>query len=170
VLNAGGIRGLRYQAAFTAPKKELWQRGIFLPLALVAPTAWLALGLLGFVRARMSKEDASTTSRKKARAAKGRLSAAEKLKAKGAPAEFYGEVERALMGFVEAKLAVPVGGLTRESLDAKLVAAGIADALRARVRRVLDLCDMGRFAPGAPEAQRDSLLDMTSSIMEGWEK
>jgi hypothetical protein len=71
---------------------------------------------------------------------------------------------------MEAKLGVPAHGLTRESLDERLAQAGISEPLRQRVRRVLDLCDMGRFAPGAPEAKREPLLDMTSSIMEGFER
>jgi hypothetical protein len=170
VLNAGGLRPLRYQPTFVGPRVELWRRPVFLAGVAAPPTLLLALGLLGLVRGRLSREDADSLSKKKTRAARGRLSQAERLKATGAPAAFYGEVERALMGFMEAKLGVPVGGLTREGLDARLRSAGIADALRARVRRVLDVCDIGRFAPGAPEAKRDALLEVTSSIMEGWER
>jgi hypothetical protein len=170
VLNAGGVQPLRYQPVFVARRPSLWRRPYFLPALALPPAAWLALGLLGFARRRLATEDAGTRARKKARAARGRLAAAEKLKQGKDSKAFYGEVEHALMGFMEAKLGVPVGGLTRESLEARLASAGISDALRARVRRVLDLCDLGRFAPGNPEAQADSLLDMTSSIMEGWER
>jgi hypothetical protein len=171
ILTAGGPHPLRYQASFVAPRRPLWQRGYFLPAVLVAPSVWLALGLLGFARGRLSREDDLTRSRKKARAAKGRLAQAERLKDKGNPAAFYAEVENALLGFLEAKLSSPVAGLTREGLDEKLSAYGTPPEVRKKVRGVLDLCDLGRFAPGTKEGPRaEALLDAADSIMEGFEE
>ncbi|HEX8537576.1 MAG TPA: BatD family protein, partial [Cystobacter sp.] len=148
VLTAGGLRPLRYQARFEAPAAVVWQRPFFLPAVLTPVGLMLALGLGGLVRGRWSAQDEGSRSRQRARAARKQLAAAEKLRA-GNSSAFYGEVEKALLNFLAARLRVPVGGLTRDALDAKLSEAGVEEARRQRVRFVLEACDTGRFAPGA---------------------
>jgi len=149
VLAAGGLRPLRYQAHFTQARPPLWQRRFFVPALLAPIGAWLAIALIGFVRARLTEEDETSLKRKQARAARRRLAAAEKLKLAGKPAAFFGEVEKALIQFLEAKLGGPLAGLTRDALDARLHAAGASEDRRMEILRVLEACDLGRFAPGA---------------------
>ena len=108
--------------------------------------------------------------RQQARAARKRLAAAEKLVGEGSTSAFYAEVEKALLGFLEARLHVPVVGLTRDSLDEKMAAAGVVPERRSKVLFVLEACDMGRFGGGAELSERNRVLDEAAAVMEGWEK
>ncbi|MHB8872727.1 MAG: BatD family protein, partial [Myxococcaceae bacterium] len=168
-LEAGGLRPLRYQAHFAAPSPPLWVRPFFLPLALGAPAALLGAVLFGLLRGALSGEDAASKKKKQARAARARLAAAEKLKATGRPDQFYGEVEKALLGFLEAKLGTPVAGLTRERLAEALAAAGVAEERRRRTLAALENCEAGRYSPGGGGAARGLALDEAAAAMEGWD-
>ncbi|HZI08784.1 MAG TPA: BatD family protein, partial [Myxococcus sp.] len=169
VLTAGGLRPLRYQVRFEEPSAAVWQRSFFLPTVLAPVGLLLAMALAGLVRGRLSNPDEGSRNRQRAKAARKRLAEAEKLRGGGSSA-FYGEVEKAVLGFLEARLHAPVGGLTRDALEAKLAEAGVDAARRQRVRFVLEACDAGRFAPGAEPAARERILDDAAAVMEGWDK
>ena len=50
-----------------------------------------------------------------------------------------------------------------------LTEAGIAEVERARIIAVLEICDMGRYAPGMGEATaRRRALSEAAQAMEGW--
>lgn len=164
-----GLRPLRYQATFVAPSEPLWQRAFFLPAVFAPFGVFLAMSVFGLVRGALVREDAGTKKRRQARAARKRLARAEQLKAEGKPHEFYGEIEKALLHFLEAKLGIPVGGLTRVVLLDKMREAGVGDARQQRILRVMDHCDMGRFAPGAGDTARGQVLDEAAAMMEGWD-
>ena len=169
VLTANGLRPLRYQARFEEPAAAVWQRPFFVPAVLSPLGLMLALGLVGLVRGRISNPDEGSRNRQRAKAARKRLAEAEKLR-EGSSSAFYGEVEKAVLNFLEARLHAPVGGLTRDALDAKLAEAGVDAERRQRVRFVLEACDAGRFAPGAEAAARERILDDAAAVMEGWDK
>ena len=169
VLTASGVRPLRYQAHFETPAAAVWQRPFFLPSVLAPVGLMLALGLAGLVRGRLSPQDEGSRNRQRAKAARKRLAEAEKLRG-GSSSAFYGEVEKAVLHFLEARLHAPVGGLTRDALEAKLTEAGVDAERRKRVRFVLEACDAGRFAPGAEPAARERILDDAAAVMEGWDK
>jgi hypothetical protein len=169
VLTASGLRPLRYQARFEEPAAAVWQRPFFVPAVLTPVGLMLMLGLGGLVRGRMSQEDEGSRNRQRAKAARKRLAEAEKLRT-GSSSAFYGEVEKAVLNFLEARLKTPVGGLTRDALEAKLTEAGVDVERRQRVRFVLESCDAGRFAPGAEATARERILDDASAVMEGWDK
>jgi hypothetical protein len=168
VLTASGLRPLRYQARFEEPAAAVWQRPFYLPSVLAPVGLMLAMGVVGLVRGRLSREDEGSRNRQRAKAARKRLAEAEKLRA-GSSSAFYGEVEKAVLNFLEARLKVPVGGLTRDALEAKLTEAGVDVERRQRVRFVLEACDAGRFAPGAEPAARERILDDAEAVMEGWD-
>lgn len=169
VLTASGLRPLRYQARFEAPATAVWQRPFFVPVVLAPVGLMLAMGLAGLVRGRLSRQDEGSLNRRRARAARKRLAEAEKLRG-GSSSAFYGEVEKAVLGFLEARLHVPVGGLTRDALEAKLAGSGVDVVRRRRLRFVLDACDAGRFAPGAEPTARERILNDAAAVMEGWDK
>ncbi|MFL5351244.1 BatD family protein [Archangium sp.] len=169
VLTASGLRPLRYQARFEEPTAAVWQRPFFVPAVLTPVGLLMALGLVGLVRGRLSTEDEGSRNRQRAKAARKRLAEAEKLRG-GSSSAFYGEVEKAVLNFLEARLHAPVGGLTRDALDAKLAEARVDAERRQRVRFVLEACDAGRFAPGAEPAARERILDDAEAVMEGWDK
>ena len=168
VLAAHGLRPLRYQARFQEPAAAVWQRPSYVT-ALLSPLGLLVVGgLVGLVRGRLKNPDEGSRSRQRARAARKRLAEAEKLRA-GSSSAFYGEVEKAVLHFLEARLHAPVGGLTRDALDAKLAEANVSPERRQRVRFVLESCDAGRFAPGSESAARERILDDAEAVMEGWD-
>jgi len=170
VLATGGLRPLRHEAHFSSPGDPLWRKRFFIP-ALVAPLgAWLALALVGFVRGRLRHEDQASRTNKRIREARRRLSAAEKLKNSGRSAELCAEVEKALLQFLEAKLGVPVVGLTREALETRMRAAGVSEQCRAQILRAFEACDVARFAPGASQPAEERVLEDAQAAMESWER
>lgn len=170
VLTASGLRPLRYQARFMAPSTPLWDRGFFLPAVLAPVGLLLGVMVVGQVRGRLLTQSEAGRKKQQARAARKRLAAAEKLVGEGSTSAFYAEVEKALMGFLEARLHIPVVGLTREALSEKMVAVGVAPERRSKVLFVLEACDMGRFGGGSELSERNRVLDDAEAVMEGWEK
>jgi hypothetical protein len=170
VLTASGLRPLRYQARFVAPVVALWQQAFFLPAVLVPVGLLLGAMVLGQVRGRLFAQTEAGRNKQQARAARKRLAAAEKLVGQGSTSAFYAEVEKALLGFLEARLHIPVVGLTREVLGAKMEAAGVEAERRSRALFVLEACDMGRFGGGSELSERNRVLDQAEAVMEGWDK
>jgi hypothetical protein len=169
-LVANGLKSLRHTGSFRTPAPPLFTQWWFLPLAVGPIGLSLAFGLFGFARRSLSKDDPVAMRKRQARAARARLAGAVKLQADGKTADFYAEVEKALVSFVEAKLSTPITGLRREQIEALMVSANIAPAVRERVKGVLETCDMGRFAPGMGEAAaRTKALDDAAAAMEAWD-
>jgi hypothetical protein len=66
--------------------------------------------------------------------------------------EFYGAVSDALCHFIADNLQVTAPQVTTASLE-PLLGAHAAPELRAQVSQFLEMCDFGRFASSAFEAQ-----------------
>ncbi len=97
---------------------------------------------------------------------KKHLKQATSLLASGNVSGYYEELERAVLGFIGNRLDVAERGLTREKLDGMLAANGVDLELRNRLRKLLDACDMGRFAPSSVTPENmESALDEASSII-----
>jgi hypothetical protein len=157
VLTADGLRPLRHQLNLRDGREPLWARGWFVPAVLSPLGLWAALGAFGLVRARFGREDAQSLRKRKARAARRRLQMAEKLRETESAADFYAEVDKALVHLLEARFGEPVGGLTRDALDERLRAHGVSEEARRRVLSVLETCELGRFAPpSSTAADRDA--------------
>jgi hypothetical protein len=168
LVNAG-LKSLRHTAHFTGPVRPLWSRSWFLPLTLAPLGLTLLWGAAGLVRRALKKETPQSRQKKQAKAARTRLAAAQKLARGGSTSEFYAEVERALISFLEARLGAEVRSLTRPALAVCLSNAGVADDERDRILRVLETCDMGRYAPGMGEAAaRARAVDDAAAAMELW--
>lgn len=168
-LVAGGLKSLRHTAHFVAPAPPLFASAWFLPVA-VAPAGLSLLVLaLGFLRSAFEQDTPENRKKKQAKAARKRLAAAAKVMKTGKATDFYAEVERALLSFLEARLATPVAALTRPQLAEALERAGVVEAERARILAVFETCDMGRYAPGMGEASaRQRALDDAATAMELW--
>jgi hypothetical protein len=167
VLAAAALHPLRYQAKFERPEPPIWRARFFFPLLFLPLGLWLAVGFAGALKGRTTPEDGSKRLAKEARA---RLASAHKLAKDGSPEAFYGELERALLGFLESKLKIPVGGLTREGLGARLAEARLPANQQARIRQVLDACDLGRFAQGLATESRDQTLAAAAQVIDRWGK
>jgi hypothetical protein len=79
---------------------------------------------------------------------------------------YFEELERAVLGFIGNRLNVAERGQTREQLGQVLLAAGVDQSLRTRLRALLDTCDQGRFAPASisPE-NKEEAFDEASAII-----
>jgi hypothetical protein len=167
MLTSNGLRPPRASATLEPLRPPLLRARWFLPV-LAAPLLLLGLVLAGAAFAGRSRTvDEGRLRKQKARAARKRLSEAEKLLVAGGE-RFYAEVERALHAFLESKLGEPVLGLTREPLREKLRAAGLPDERVSALTAVLDTCEMGRFAAGTVPGTRGELLDAAEAAMEAW--
>jgi hypothetical protein len=169
-LVATGLKSLRHTGTFKAPAPPLFSQPYFLPLALAPLGLSLGFGLFGFARRLGSKNDPVATRKRQAKAARARLAEAVKLQSKGNAGDFYAEVEKALVSFLEAKLSVPISGLQRLHVDELMMQGKVAPEIRARVLGVFETCDMGRFAPGMGEAAaRSRALDDAAAAMGAWD-
>lgn len=168
-LVGGGLRPLRHAASFAMPASPLWSRGWFIPLTL-APLALSLAGLgFGLARRATAHQSPEALQRHQAKAAHHRLLGAQRLAEGASASAFYAEVQRAVESFLEAKLGAPVKGFTRPELTARLEAAGVPADARVRFAAVLELCDLGRYAPGLGEATaRERALSEATAAMEGW--
>lgn len=168
-LVGGGLKQLRHSAQFSSASAPVWSRPWFLPLTGAPLALSVAFALLGALRSSLGRQTPESLKKKQAKAARKRLASAQKLLGSGATTEFYGEVERALTSFLEAKLGVAVTGMTRVELGTRLAARGIPDAEKARLLAVYERCDLGRYAPGMGEASaRQAALDDAAAAMEAF--
>ncbi len=83
--------------------------------------------------------------------AKKRLKDAKKLISTGKSKEFYGEVAKAMIGYVGDKLNLPAYGLTKDRIELELSHRGIEKEKINNLLKLLDSCDYARFAPGLSE-------------------
>lgn len=168
-LEATGLKSLRHTASFATAAPALWTRPFFIPMALLPLVALLSWGFVGLIRNVVTPNSPAALKKAKTRAARAKLSAAQKLLKSGKTTDFYAEVERSVFSFLEAELASPVVGLTRPALDEKLSAFGASALVRAQIMRVLETCDMGRYAPGmGDEKARERAIDDAVAALGGF--
>ena len=133
-----------------------WTYGLLaLPLLLIGFT-------FGYRRytTKLTTDEAYARNRRAHPLVRKHLKQADELLGQNEPTLFYAEVERAVLGFVGNRLNVAELGLTRTQLDARLADNGVSEATRADLRRLLETCDLARFAPERPsQAQMETSLD-----------
>jgi hypothetical protein len=167
LLAAGGLRPIRLrlrEASIAAPP---WSRTWFWPALAVGPFALALLVASGRARRMFLKDPQVLRMRRARTAAQARLRGAEALvAAKDRAPEFYGEVARALTGYLADKQGIVAAGLTRDELSRALLSQGVGTATVRSLVAALDECDEKRFAPGGddPQAQR-TLLATANSIL-----
>ena len=131
-----------------------------------------ALALLGIAAYRGFNEKLASDvtyarGRKAHPVARKHLKAAAELLQAGDAKGYYGELDRALLGFIGNRLNVGERALTREQLDATLADAGIERDIRAGVMNLLDECDHVRFAPTPPNtSQMQTAMERASFLIE----
>jgi len=147
------------------------------PLA-VTPLFWvlaaipLALFLVVETRYRLRRRAAANPQGRRYRGAhsnaRKRLRAAEQAARDGLVKDFYGQLSRALTGFVEERANLPVTGMTHDELRTRMQDVGYDAALVDRLITELENCDFARFAPAASaDAQmRDSLARVRGLVDE----
>lgn len=132
--------------------------GVFIAMLLV-PLAGLA-GAFVYARQRQAVmlDQAGYRNRKAMKMARKGLKQAEYLLKEqgGNPApnqrlRFYGEVSHALWKYLGDKLTIPQSEFSVEGAAAELRTRGMDQGLIAAVRKILETCDMARFAPTSLE-------------------
>ena len=168
ILDASGLKPLRYKGVLQKPKQALHERPWFLPLLLAPFFAWLLLGVVQIGKGTFAS---STGDQRRLKGAgkrlKARLHKAEKfLQASDAEA-FYAEIANALGAYLTDKLARPSAGMTRPELRSALAELGAPQGVLDDLENLLDTCDAGRFAPaGAEMAAMQKARDEALSAMQ----
>ncbi|MFQ5864860.1 MAG: BatD family protein [bacterium] len=121
-----------------------WPFYLFLILPLV-----LLAGGYGYSKhlEKLSTNLAYARSRKANQMALKRLRKAKNQLSQGNSRLFYGEVSKALMGFIGDKLNVSAAGLITDQVDEMLRQRGINKEIVSEYMSCLQTCDYGRFAP-----------------------
>ncbi|PKN58115.1 MAG: hypothetical protein CVU56_07555 [Deltaproteobacteria bacterium HGW-Deltaproteobacteria-14] len=140
------------------------------------PLYWglLGLPLLGFVlveaRWRLRERDRRHPGQRASRSAhansKKRLRAAEQAMRDHLVKDFYGQIARTLIGYLEERANIPATGMTHDEVRAAARDAGYPGELADRVIVEMENCDFARFAPhgSASERMRET-LDRTSALL-----
>jgi hypothetical protein len=166
LLGSGGIRPIRLRLGSVQRATPPWAQTWFWP-ALGGPPFALALvlGVAG-LRRTFRVDPGDQRIRLARSAAAKRLRGARALLQRGEPVAFYGEIARAVTGYLADKQAVAAAGLTREELVAALMARAHSEETVRRLVRVLDDCDRARFAPGSSEAPaREAMLGRADQVL-----
>jgi len=128
--------------------------GLFYAVFIIPLLAFI--GAVGYRKHldKMSSNVAYARSRKANQMALRRLKAASKQMAAGNASEFYGEVSKALLGYLGDKLNRAPAGLILEEVEKELLAKGVqADSVHAYMD-CINACDFNRFAPSQSEAEK----------------
>ena len=125
---------------------------------LVVPLVALAgAGVLRQHRLRLQSDVAWARSRRAAGAARKRLSRARR-SLEGGSVGFYGEVDRALAGFIANKLNLPDPSLISHEIRQMLLAAGVSAELVNEALACRDICDRNRFSPHSTSREKKEMF------------
>lgn len=75
--------------------------------------------------------------------------------------QFYEETLRAVWGYLSDKLIIPVGELSRDSIEQELLKFGASVELVAKFIHILDTCEFARYAPVESDTAMDDLYKDT---------
>ncbi len=135
-------------------------------LALTGPVI-LFLGFVVFRKRQEALEsDVSGSRKRKAnKVARKRLATAEKAMNSNDSTMFYAEIFSALYGYLGDKLGIPASSLSRPMLKQKMLEAGIEEEVAYEAFRIIETCEMARFAP-VTEQSDFSFYKRTEGLIE----
>ena len=136
-------------------------------LPLLFPMACLA-GALGYRRHldRLSGDVAYARDRRAVRLARKRLGTARSYIGETTQREFFGEVGRALMGFLGDKLNIAEAGMVSDEVGRLLRRREVPGETVERYFECMKTCDLKRFAPSdASTSEMKDLLDKAEAAM-----
>ncbi|HPM96828.1 MAG TPA: BatD family protein [bacterium] len=143
------IRFLKLQSSrFESINRQVYLRPLYLLVIILA--ALCLLGVAGYQRYsdKLNENQALARSKKASRTVRKRLhSAHQALKADEGVA-FYGELSRALLGYISDKLNLAEAGVVSQELEKLLTERQVGKELVAELLRILQICDYYRFGLG----------------------
>jgi hypothetical protein len=101
--------------------------------------------------------------------ARKRLQRAHELKSSGNNDAFYEEIFKALYGYLGDKFQIAVANLSRDVIRQKLTEHQTDTELQNKLFKVLDTCEMARYAPSAVQGMHEVYHD-TTEVITGLEK
>ena len=143
---------------------------LFWGLALL-PLLWLGWRYAQ-VRHRAAAPDTESAAYRRTAAeqvARERLARAEAALREQNPTTFYDEIARATLGYVADKLGVPNSQLDKHNVRAALEREGVETSLTDRLLRILQNCEVARFAGMDNSAAMQQTYADTRTVIEGIE-
>ncbi len=121
-------------------------------------------------RAALKADVVGTRNRAANKMARRRLARAETFLKESLYTAFYEELHKTLFGYVSDKLNMDISDMSKDNIAARLVAAGVGEALAADYIALLDACEYARYAPSeggeAMAAEYDRAVRVISEIDE----
>ncbi len=108
---------------------------------------------------------AGTRNRKAVKMAGKRLAAAGEYLKKNLYSAFYGELHKALAGFVSDKMSMEIAEMSSENIKASLSGAGVDDGLVDRFTGLLEACEFARYSPDAGHDAMQQHYDEALSVI-----
>ena len=112
---------------------------------------------------------AKVKTKKANKVATRRMKLAGKLLAENKKNEFYDEVLKALWGYINDKLSIPVSQLSKDNIEAELTNYGVQEALIAEFIGVLNECEYARYAPGNENEAMDKVYSASVEVISKME-
>jgi hypothetical protein len=147
--------------------QHLYQNGLFLSSWALSPLLVIGAVLYQRQRQRLRQDVRYARLRRAHKMARQRLARAKKLMKGHDSKAFYGEVARAITGYLADKMNVPAVGLRLGEMAGELERRGADQQTVDRLNRCWAECDLGRFAPvaGSPEAMKNLLTEAEECIV-----
>lgn len=135
-------------------------------VAFPATLILLIIVLAASSRSRANRADVKTQRLNKAgKVARRRLAAASKALKQKQYEAFYAELLNALQGYLGDKLQIASSQLSRDNINACLIADGADTELTDRLTSVLDECEMARYTPQLSPEQADRTFNEATDII-----
>ncbi len=165
------IRYIRTSTGSLSVQRDLLvsKRG-FYSLYGVAALAFIIVVVVRREKIKRDSDRVRLINRKAGGVARSRLKSAFNALQNDETDRFYEEILKALWGYIGDKFNIPVSELTGEKINSVLVSANVEVDLTDRLRRVVDRCEMARYASVEPVAEAKSLYSETAEIIRDLEK
>jgi hypothetical protein len=182
VAAAGGDRAVRRvgrdareiregAGVLATPKRWLYEQPAFWVMQALPLGVFVAARQVARARRLLERDQGLARARRARGLAHRRLREAHSALASGTADGFFTILGRSMTDFTSDKLGVSRHGVPQEELLEALQARGGSEELVTRLRRLLERCDMGRFAPGGGSAgERAELLKSGEELIEELER
>lgn len=165
-------REIREGAGVLAPPKRwLYEQPAFWVMQALPLGVFFAARQVGRARRLLERDEGLARARRARGLASRRLRDARRALASGTGDDFFALLGRSMTDFTSDKLGLSRHGISQDALLQTLQARGASDEVVTRLRRLLERCDMGRFAPGGGSAgERAELLKSGEELIEELER
>jgi tetratricopeptide (TPR) repeat protein len=154
-----------------ATGSRLHRSAAFWVLQLLPPSVWIAAVLWDRRRRRLSGDVRYARFTRAGRQARRAIAGARDALRAGDPAAFYDAVARAVSEYLSAKLDLPPGSVTPESVGERLRATRLPPEVTHGVEEFFAACERARFAPaGGTDGDMHHTLARADAIVRALER